>query len=235
MQNADKHYADAYFYDEGLRNHMISTYSLVTQGLIATAVTAGVVASTSLMALFIKPEGGYTGLGTVVSLAPLAILLLFMFGAIGKSLASTKAVFWSLVILLGPSLAVTTTIYTGASVTNAALAAIVTFLGASLYGYTTKKSLASLGSFMVMGLIGLVAASVINIFLHSTALDFALSCIAVVVFTCLTAWETQELKEAYGINLPEAEKEKMRYMFAINLYLNIINLFRSILSLTGSR
>lgn len=235
MANSDKQFADAYFYDEGLRNHMISTYSLVTQGLIATALTAGVVASTSLMSLFITPDGTYTGLGTVVSFAPLAILLLFMFGAIGKSLASTKTVFWSLVILLGPSLAVTSMVYTGASVVNAALATIVTFLGASLYGYTTKKSLASMGSFMVMGLIGLVAASVVNIFLNSSALDFALSCIAVVIFTCLTAWETQDLKATYGLNLPAEEKEKLKYLFAINLYLNIINLFRSILNLTGSR
>jgi len=235
MRNSGNQYADAYFYDEGLRNHMVSTYSLVTQGLVATALTATVVGGTNLMDLFVRPEGGFTALGTVVSLAPLAVLLLFMFGFVGKTLASTKAVFWTLVLLLGPSLAVTAWHYTGASVINAALAAIATFMGASLYGYTTKKSLASMGAFMVMGLIGLIAASIINIFLGSSALDFALSCIAVLIFTCLTAWETQELKATYGLNLPSEETEKLKYLFAINLYLNIINLFRSILNLTGSR
>lgn len=235
MEKTQQPFSDAHFYDEGLRKHMVSTYALVTQGLVATALSAAIVGSTSLMNLFVSPEGGFTGLGLAVSLAPLAVLLLFMFGMVGKSLASTKMVFWALVALLGPSLAVSVFQYTGASVVNAAVAAIATFLGASLYGYTTQKSLASMGSFLVMGLIGLIAASVINIFLGSSALDFALSVMAVLIFTGLTAWETQDLKSSYDLNLTSEETEKLKYLFAINLYLNIINLFRAILNLTGDR
>lgn len=224
---------DRVYIDEELRKHMNRTYSLVAQGLVATTATAITVSQTSLMNLFIQ-DGSFTPVGLIVSFAPLILLLLFMFGLVGKSLASTKTVFWVLTLCLGPSLAITTTGYTGVSVTNAALATLCMFLGASLYGYTTKKSLANVGSFMVMGLIGLIVASLINIFMASSALNFALSCVSVLIFTGLTAWETQSLKENYNPNLSLDDQDKLRYLFAINLYLNIINLFRAILNLTGS-
>lgn len=236
MNNPERQYSESYFYDEGLRKHMISTYSLVAKGLIATALSAGIVGATDLMKLFVNPEDGFTGLGLAVSLAPLALLLLFMFNFVGKSLVSIKVAFWSLVILLGPSIAITAWSYTGASVTNAALAAIATFLGASLYGYTTQRNLANIGSFLIMGLIGLIAASIINIFTASSAMDFALSVIAVIIFTGLTAWETQGMKVEYSqARLADTDLERIKYLFAINLYLNIINLFRAILNLTGDR
>lgn len=217
--------------DHGLKDFMVSTYRLIALGLLASTFTAFLTYQPAVLSLIVGPEG-LNGLGWAVTLAPIGILLLMMFGMVGKTTASMKVVFWSFVLLNGPSLGLLTMMYTGTSVVNAALAAACMFMGASLYGYVSKKDLTSFGSFMVVGLIGILVASVINLFIGSSMMQWVISVMGVLIFTGLTAWETQSLKNSYD---DAHNQEHTQYMFALNLYLNIINLFRFILSLTGSK
>jgi len=221
------------YVDEGLRAHMTGTYAILAKGLLLTAAAAWATMGTSLHLWLAGPEG-LTGLGWLMMLSPLALILAASFGMV-RSAASASALYWAFVALQGPALGLFASAYTAGSVANAAAAAAAAFGAASLYGYTTGRNLDSLGAFMFMGLIGLIAAGIVNLFLGSAAMDFALSCIAVVVFTGLAAWDTQRLKDAYVPGLESREGDFMRYMAAIGLYLSVLNLFMAILSLAGER
>lgn len=214
--------------DSGLRDYMVSTYRLIALGLLVTTLTAFMTHALGILPHAIAPEGGLTGLGWAIVLAPLGILVAMMFGA--ESTGSMKAFYWALVAIQGPSLALLTSMYTGASVVNAALATGCMFMGASLYGYTTKKDMTSFGSFLIVGLIGIVIASIINLFMGSSMVSWVISVLAVLIFTGLTVWETQQLRHSYDFS---QDREYTKYLFAMNLYLNIINIFRALLSLFG--
>ena len=217
--------------DVGLRQYMLKIYNYMTGGLAVTGVVAYVVASSPslLSAIFGTP------LAWVVMLAPLGFVLLFSVRIQKMSPASAQLLYWAFAACMGLSLSTIFIAYTHASVARVFFITAGTFAGMSLYGYTTKRDLAGMGSFMFMGLIGLILASLVNIFLQSSALQFALSVIGVVVFVGLTAWDTQRIKEMYAAGDSAEIGTKKAIMGAFQLYLDFINLFVMLLQLMGNR
>ena len=229
--------------DQGLRSYMLGVYNHMTVGMAVTGFVAyfvnamatttsdaGRMALTSFgQAIYLSP------LKWVVMLLPIAFVFFFSF-RIDKMTASTaRAVFILFAAAMGLSLSSILVVYTGQSVTRAFFITAATFGGLSLYGYTTKRDLSAMGSFLVMGLIGLVIASVVNIFLQSSAMQFALSILSVGIFAGLTAWDTQSIKEMYFASDDHETATKKSVNGALMLYLDFINIFTSLLQLTGSR
>ncbi len=215
--------------DEGLRSYMLAIYNYMGLGLAITGLTAFVVATTP--ALF-QPIFG-TPLKWVVMLAPLAFVF-FLSARVNKmSAAAAQLTFWAFALVMGMSMASIFLVFTGQSIARVFFITAATFGAVSLYGYTTKRDLSQFGSFLIMGLIGIVIASLVNLFLGSSALQFAVSVIGVLVFTGLTAWDTQRLKEEYVESLSGELATKQAIMGALSLYLNFINLFMMLLQLFG--
>jgi FtsH-binding integral membrane protein len=215
--------------DEGLRQHMLSIYNYMGLGLALTGLTAYVTASTPVlfMAIFGTP------LKWVVMLAPLGFVF-FLAARINKmSVSAAQITFWTFAIAMGLSLASIFVVFTGESIARVFFITAATFGAVSLYGYTTKRDLSGFGSFLFMGLIGIIIASIVNIFIASSALQFAVSVIGVLVFTGLTAWDTQRLKEEYYAGAGQEVAAKQSIMGALSLYLNFINLFVMLLQLFG--
>lgn len=215
--------------DEGLRSYMLSIYNYMGLGLALTGLTAFVVAtSPTLMAVIFG-----TPLKWVVMLAPLGFVFFLSARVHRMSVAAAQIAFWAFAIAMGLSLASIFLVFTGTSIARVFFITAATFGAVSLYGYTTKRDLSQFGSFLVMGLIGIVIASLVNLFLGSSALQFAISVIGVLVFTGLTAWDTQRLKEEYVESLGQELIAKNAIMGALSLYLNFINLFVMFLQLFG--
>ncbi len=218
-------------YDDGLRAYMLRIFNLMAGGLGITGLTAWfVAASPDLSALLFD-----TPLHWVVILAPLAFVWVIASKAATASLPALRGMFWGFSALMGLSLASVFAVYTGESIARAFFITAATFAGAALYGHTTKRDLANLGGFLMVGLIGLILASLVNLVLGSSALGFALSVITVLVFPGLTAWDTQRLVAAYSAGWGNDANERLAIMGALSLYLNVINLFQAILGLSGSR
>lgn len=217
-------------YDVGLRNFFLSTFNNMAAGLAVSAATAWLVSSnTALMnALF----GSW--LAWIVILLPLAMVLVISFAINRMSPVIARAWFYAYAIAMGVSLSTVFVTYTDGSIVNAFASSAAMFGAMSLYGYTTKRDLTSLGSFLFMGLLGLIVASVINIWLASSALTFAISLIGIVVFCGLTAFDVQMLKQQYDTLIGE-EREKAGILGALSLYINFINIFLSMLNLFGNR
>jgi len=216
--------------DVGLRNYMLRVYNYMGIGLALTGLVAyGAVATGLYQAIF------GTFLYWIVVFAPLGLVLLLSFRIQNMSLGAAQATFWGYAALVGLSLAGLFLVYTGASIARVFFITSATFLATSLYGYTTKSDLARFGSFLFMGLIGIIIASIVNIFVGSTAVQFAISVIGVLVFTGLTAWDTQRIKEMYVSSDGEAVAGKKAIMGALALYLDFINLFIMMMQLMGSR
>ncbi len=233
--------------DQGLRTYMLGVYNYMTLGL---AITGLVAMGTQMMAVSATPTayrfgGQYlTSFGAamyasplkwVVMLAPLAFVLFFSFRIDRMSAASARNMFFAFAAVMGLSLSTILLVYTGTSVSRAFFITAGAFGGLSLYGYTTKRDLSAFGSFLVMGLIGLILASVVNIFLQSSAFQFGLSVLSILIFAGLTAWDTQAIKEMYYANDDYETATKKSVNGALMLYLDFINIFQSVLSLTGSR
>lgn len=221
--------------DEGLRAHMLRVYNYMSLGLAITGVVAfffnqWVISSPQLQQIVYGSP-----LQWVIALSPLAFVLVLSFGINKLSFASAQMVFWGFAVAMGLSLSSIFLVYTGASIARVFFITAATFGAMSLYGYTTKRDLTGMGSFLFMGLIGLIIASVINIFLQSSMLDFAISAIGVLVFVGLTAYDTQKIKEAYAEHLGAESLSKLALMGALNLYLDFINLFLMLLRLFGNR
>jgi len=217
--------------DVGLRQYMLKVYNFMTGGLVLTGLVAyGVAGSpTILRAIYGTP------LQWVVMLAPIGFAMLFGF-RIQKMRASTaQMLYWAFAAVMGLSLSYIFLAYTGASVARVFFITAGTFAGMSLYGYTTKRDLAGIGSFMMMGLIGIILAMLVNLFLHSSALQFAISVIGVIVFVGLTAWDTQRIKEMYAAGDGAEIGTKKAILGAFQLYLDFINLFIMLLQLMGNR
>lgn len=219
--------------DLGLRSYMLKVYNFMALALVLTGVVALVAASSPqlMMTLFTTP------LKWVVIFAPLAVVLLLSFRIDSLSYSSAQAIFWLYAGLVGLSLSTIFIIYTGESITRVFFITAATFGSMSLYGYTTKRDLTGFGSFLFMGLIGIVIASIVNIFMQSSALQFAISAIGVLVFTGLTAYDTQAIKDRYYSCRSDGEEQlgKVALMGALSLYLDFINLFISLLRLFGDR
>ncbi|CAH0342169.1 Bax inhibitor-1/YccA family protein [Rhizobium sp. CECT 9324] len=221
----------AALFDEGLRQHMLRVYNYMGLGLAITGLVAYFVGSTPALyvPIFSSP------LKWVVMLAPLAFVFFFSFRIQTMSASTAQMTFWAFCAVMGLSLASVFLVFTGASIARTFFITATMFGATSLYGYTTKRDLAKMGSFLMMGLIGIVIASVVNIFLGSSALQFAVSVIGVVVFVGLTAYDTQNIKEQYAENVDQESRQKLAVFGALSLYLNFVNLFQMLLSLTGQR
>jgi len=218
-------------FDEGLRRHMLQVFNYMMLGLALTGVVAYVVGSTP--ALY-QPIFG-TPLKWVVMLAPLAFVFFFSFRIQAMSAATAQLTFWLFCAVMGLSMASIFLVFTGSSIARVFFITAATFGAASLYGYTTKADLTKFGSFLFMGLIGIVIASLVNIFVGSSALQFAISIIGVIVFTGLAAYDTQMIKETYSENAGIEDNSKLAVFGALSLYLSFINLFQMLLSLMGVR
>ena len=220
--------------DEGLRSFMLGVYNYMGLGLAITGLVAFVVASTP--ALY-QPIFG-TPLKWVVMLAPLAFVFFLSARIQSMSVSAAQITFWLFAGVMGMSLASVFLVFTGESIARVFFITAATYGAVSLYGYTTKTDLSRFGSFLFMGLIGIIIASLVNIFLASSALQFAVSVIGVLVFTGLTAYDTQRLKEEYVGSLQYAGGDlaaKGAIMGALSLYLNFINLFMMLMQLFGTQ
>ncbi|HYB10517.1 MAG TPA: Bax inhibitor-1/YccA family protein [Alphaproteobacteria bacterium] len=217
--------------DEGLRSYMLRVYNYMASGLALTGVVAYGVSS--------SPEAMHAIFGTplfwLVVLAPLG-LVFFLSARINAMQASTaQALFWVYAALMGVSLASIFVVYTGESIARVFFITAGSFAGLSLYGYTTKRDLSGFASFLMIGLIGIIIAGLVNLFLHSSGLQFAISVIGVLVFAGLTAYDTQSIKEIYYAGDDGSVATKKSVMGALRLYLDFINLFLLLLQLFGNR
>jgi uncharacterized protein len=220
--------------DAGLRAHMNKVYGLMSVALVITGAAAWAVGTSPAMvnAIFGSP------LKWLVMFAPL--VMVFIFGAmINKmSVAAAQLFFYAFAAAMGLSISFIFVIYSGISITQTFLVTAAAFAGLSLYGYTTKRDLSAMGAFLVMGLIGLIIASIVNIFIASSALQFAISAIGVLIFAGLTAWDTQKIKGEYIAHAQHGDQEwlgKAAIMGALNLYMDFINLFMFMLRFMGNR
>ena len=226
--------------DAGLRSFMLGVYNKVALGLLLSAGLAFLTGTyppvRDLMYQVTASGIRMTMLGMIVSFAPLVLLLVSGFAIKNPSPASSGAIYWSIVSLIGASLGVVVLIYTGASIAQTFLITAASFGALSLVGYTTKKDLTGFGSFLIMGLIGLILASVVNIFLKSPGLVFAINALGVLIFAGLIAYDTQRLKMTYyQLGGDQAAMGVATNYGALSLYLNFINLFQFLLSIFGDR
>jgi hypothetical protein len=224
--------------DQGLRAHMLKVYNLMALGVAITGVVAYLFAEMAGSREALTPFGYAiyaSPLKWVVMLAPLAMVFFISFRIQTMSVAGAQTAFWVYAGLVGASLSSIFLIYTGASIVQTFAVTAAAFGALSLYGYTTKRSLSAMGSFMVMGLFGLIIASLVNLFLQSSALDFAISAIGVLVFAGLTAWDTQNIKEMYLEADSDQVAGQKAVMGALTLYMDFINLFLFMLRFLGNR
>jgi uncharacterized protein len=219
--------------DVGLRDYMLRVYNYMASGLALTGIVAYVAAAggaDSFIAHIYR-----TPVMWLVVLAPLGLVMLLSFGIERMQASTAQMVFWIYAGLMGLSLSTIFLVYTGASIARVFFITAGTFAGMSLYGYTTRRDLSQFGSFLFMGLIGIIIASLVNMFLLSSALQFAISVIGVLVFTGLTAYDTQQIKEMYYQGDGSEIAGKKAIMGALRLYLDFINLFMLLMQLFGTR
>ncbi|MCI5111655.1 MAG: Bax inhibitor-1/YccA family protein [Marivita sp.] len=226
--------------DEGLRAHMNKVYGTMSIGMLLTfAVAWAVGTSPDLLAVFRDPATLQPNiLGWIVMFAPL--IMVFAFGAAINRLSAAGAqlFFYVFASVMGLSLAWIFVAFTGMSIAQIFLVTSIAFAGLSLYGYTTKKDISGWGAFLIMGVIGLIVASIVNIFLASPAIMFAISILGVLIFAGLTAYDTQNIKNTYLQHAAHGDSEwmaKSGIMGALSLYLNFINMFMFLLQLFGNR
>jgi FtsH-binding integral membrane protein len=226
--------------DAGLRAYMLRVYNYMLIGLALTGATAWLTAETAFGQLFyhIDPVSGRMGmtlLGLIALFAPLGLVLLMSFRINRMSVGAAQGTFWAYAALVGIGIAPVLLVYTGASVALVFFITAATFGAMSLWGYTTQRDLTGFGSFLFMGLIGIVIASLVNLFVHSTMMTFVISIIGVLVFTGLTAYDTQSIKESYVANDDGTVAGRKAIFGALRLYLDFINLFLMLMQLLGNR
>ncbi|HYD25863.1 MAG TPA: Bax inhibitor-1/YccA family protein [Croceibacterium sp.] len=220
--------------DAGLRRHMLSIYNYMASGVLLTGVVAllfsrGGVESPAAQVFL---NGGL--LAWVIMLSPLAIVFTMSFGQGKFSTGTLQAMFWGFAVLMGLSLSTVFLVYTGTSIAATFFATAGAFAGLSLFGYTTQKDLSGFGTFLIMGVIGLIIASVINVFIGSEPLSYAISFLGVLIFAGLTAYDTQMLKRQYDYVAGTEFAGKAIVMGALNLYLDFINMFLFLLRFMGA-
>ncbi len=231
--------------DEGLRAYMLTVYNYMASALVLTGlmayVTANVPALASLLYNFqTAPDGsvhltGQTGLGLVVMFAPLAMVFFLSFRINHMQASTAQMVFWIYAGMVGMSIASILFVYTGTSIAKTFFVTAAAFGSLSLYGYTTKRNLTGMGSFLIMGLFGIIIASVVNMFLQSGMMDFIISVGGVLIFAGLTAYDTQKIKLMYMHNEGQETAQKKAIMGALSLYLDFLNMFLFLLRFMGNR
>ncbi|MGI9522654.1 MAG: Bax inhibitor-1/YccA family protein [Hyphomicrobiaceae bacterium] len=231
--------------DEGLRSYMLSVYNYMAAGVAVTGIVAYLLFT---QAVVVDPQTGAktltqfgqtlfaSPLKWVIMLAPLGFVFFLSFRVYKMSVGAAQISYWLFAAAMGASLSSIFLIYTGQSIVQVFFITAAAFAGLSLYGYTTKKDLSGWGSFLFMGLIGIILASLVNIFFQSSAMQFAISVIGVLVFAGLTAYDTQRIKDGYYQVAGNAElAAKTAIMGALSLYLDFINMFMMLLQLFGNR
>jgi uncharacterized protein len=247
-RTAQAGYADssAAVLDQGLRAYMLRVYNWMASGLVLTGLIAFAISHTRAMDAFYPmvqtASGDYIRHPSILAyaaiFAPLVFVMVLSFGVNKLSTTAAQALFWAFCATMGASLTSIFIIYTQTSITEVFFVTAGTFAGTSLYGYTAKRDLTSFGSFLIMGLIGILIAMVVNIFLHSPAIAFAISILGVLIFVGLTAYDTQRIKVSYlqyGASYGTEMAGKRSVFDALTLYLNFINLFMFLLQLFGQR
>ena len=230
--------------DEGLRAYMLKVYNYMATGILMTGIIAlitfkmSVVTDSSGSIVGLTQVGNaiyMSGLKWLVMLAPLGIVFYMSFGINKMSAAKAQTTFWIFAALMGLSLSSILLVYTGMSITRVFFICSATFGAMSIYGYTTKRDLTKLGSFLMMGLIGIIIASIVNIFMKSSMMYFVISILGVLIFVGLTAYDTQKIKNMYSASDTGELIGKKAVMGALTLYLDFINLFIMLLRLFGQR
>ncbi len=217
-------------YDEGLRSYMLSIYNYMGSAVLLTGIVAILAATSGFTMMFLG-----TPLQWVIALSPLAFILAMSFGLHKMSYTTLQIVFWSFATVMGLSMSWIFLAFTGESIAVTFFATAGAFAGLSLWGYTTKKDISGWGSFLIMGVVGLIIASIINIFLGSETMAFVISGLGVLIFAGLTAYDTQRLKNDYQYLRGTEFMGKAVIMGATSLYLDFVNMFMFLLQFLGSR
>ena len=219
-------------FDAGLRRYMLSVYNYMASGVLLTGIVAMLFASSGYAYQILTGPGI---LKYVIMFAPLAFVMIMSFGMNRLSTVAMQGMFWAYAVTMGLSLSSILLVYTGTSVAQTFFATAAAFAGLSLWGYTTKTDLSGFGTFLIMGLVGLLVASLINLFLRSSAMDMVISFIGVLLFAGLTAYDTQKIKSIYAHVAGTDMMGKSVVMGALNLYLDFINMFLFLLRFMGNR
>jgi hypothetical protein len=222
-------------FDAGLRSYMLKVYNYMASGILLTGIVAMLFAqggAESPAATLIMAGGP---LAWIIMLSPLAFVLVMSFGINRLSTGALQACFWAFAVVMGLSLSTIFLRYTGISIAQTFFATSAAFVSLSLWGYTTKKDLSGWGTFLIMGVVGLIVAMVINLFLQSAAMTFVISGIGVLIFAGLTAYDTQKIKSMYAYVAGTDMMGKTVIMGALNLYLDFINMFLFLLNFMGGR
>ena len=220
--------------DEGLRSHMLKVYNYMASGVMLTGIVAMIFAN-SAFGQNVLINGG--ALRWVIMLSPLALILVMNFGLNKLSTSALQACFWAFAGLMGLSMSTIFLVFTGESIATTFFATAAAFAGLSLVGYTTKKDLSGMGTFLIMGLVGLIVASLANIWFQSSTLSWVVSGVGVLIFAGLTVYDTQMIKNTY-LELRRSNSDfigKAAIMGALSLYLDFINMFQFLLSFMGNR
>jgi FtsH-binding integral membrane protein len=231
-QGAPRVGAAAAAYDAGLRSYMLSIYNYMASAVLLTGAVAMLFANSGLAQQVL---GGPGPLKYIIMLAPLGFVMVLSYGLNRLSTFAAQGLFWAFAAVMGLSLSSIFLVYTGASIAQTFFATAAAFAGLSLFGYATKKDLSAFGTFLIMGVVGLLVAMVINMFLHSSAMNLVISFIGVLLFAGLTAYDTQKIKSLYFHVAGSDMVGKSVVMGALTLYLDFINMFTFLLQFMGDR
>ncbi len=216
--------------DAGLRSYMLSVYNYMASGVLLTGIVAMLFANSGMAEQVLA-----TPLRWVIMLAPLGFVMAMSFGLHKMSTGTLQTLFWAFAVTMGLSMSSIFLVFTGVSIAQTFFAVTAGFMALSLYGYTTKKNLSGFGTFLIMGVVGLLIAMVINMFVQSTAMHMAISAIGVLLLAALTAYDTQKIKSMYAHVAGTDMMGKVVIMGALNLYLDFVNMFTFLLSFMGNR
>ena len=216
--------------DAGLRSYMLSVYNYMASGVLLTGIVALLFANSGLAEQVLS-----TPLRWVIMFAPLAFVMVMSFGINRISTGTLQLLFWAFAAVMGLSMSSIFLVFTGTSIAQTFFAVSVGFLGLSLYGYTTKRDLSGFGTFLILGVVGLLVAMLLNLWLQSPAMMYAISAIGVLLFAGLTAYDTQKIKSTYAYVAGTDMMGKAVIMGALNLYLDFVNMFTFLLNFMGSR
>jgi uncharacterized protein len=222
--------------DVGLRSYMLSVYNYMASGVLLTGIVAMLFAPYAAQVLISANGRGMSGVGWIVILSPLAVVMAMSYGAARMRTGTLQVLFWTFAALMGLSMSTVFLAYTATSIAQTFFATAAAYLGLSLYGYTTKRDLSPFGTFLIMGVVGLIVAIALNAFLlKSAGMGMAISAIGVLLFAGLTAYDTQRIKSMYSYVQGTEMAGKTVILGALTLYLDFINMFQFLLSFMGSR
>lgn len=219
-------------FDAGLRKHMLSVYNYMTSGVLLTGIVALLFAQSGMAREIMFGPGI---LKYLIMFSPLIFILVLSFGINRLSTGATQALYWAFAVVMGLSMSTIFLVFTGGSIATTFFATAAAFASLSLYGYTTKRDLSGMGTFLIMGVVGLIVASLLNLFLQSPAMMYAISAIGVLIFAGLTVYDTQRIKQIYYEVRGTEFIGKAAIMGALSLYLDFVNMFQFLLSFMGNR